>query len=329
MSKQEDPLKTQCEFKGFEYSISENNKYSVVDPGKGVPVALFKYYGLSENSVSGIENNTVFATPVHYFNDIFDLAKTLWDYRGVRLEDYNKIFDSKPIDKSEFESKKELYQKHLIDVIYKMSVGKFGVFCTTTNCIDDIFWGVYTNHKGFCVEYDSEKFGKNFQGPFPMNYIHEDEFTPIDFARIGGEISFLITSTMKKDFWKREDEYRFIVWPKKTKNFITDGVYDNSNNPYERESRVVDIDKKVVKSLTFGFRFLGKEDIVSKTTKGTIVQFSSKEGVLKSRLFKYLIDRSIDAFGVIYEESSHKIVLNRWKITHYEKERFHIEGELI
>lgn len=126
---------------------------------KELPDRIFKYYSFDEKfNESRLTGDVYLASPLD-FNDVFDCQlegddniDEMYKKKGEewvkgklfeigldwKLEDYNKNPE---------EYSKKIREKQL---------EKFGILCSTSVCNNNIMWGYYTNHSGFCIEYDKD-----------------------------------------------------------------------------------------------------------------------------------------------------------------------------
>lgn len=140
------------------------------------PRELCKYFAFQDYNIEATVNNYFYGSHPIELNDPFDINKDLISFQ----QDY-----------------------------YNFLFSYLGILSMTENDLDPLMWSHYCSHKGFVVRYSIKNIPKNFNGPFPINYID-------DFKTIECQDQFLklfIASTIKyKKHWQQEKEWRFILY---------------------------------------------------------------------------------------------------------------------
>lgn len=201
-------------YKNWEYKINfskDVNKFEINYPNKKLdPDTLSKYYSINECSIESIENNNFYVSQPEDFNDLFDTAYNILDFNQLYL---NCILSLSPKNQEEnirhhWETHKEFFINSIKKDSYRALLARFGILCTTENKLNELMWGYYNNNEGFLLEFNYKEFPKNFHGPFPINYVKT-----IDKIKTNNidHLTFLLQSNIKKDIWKHENEYRFLV----------------------------------------------------------------------------------------------------------------------
>ena len=197
------------DFCGYKYGFDKIEGYSII-PNKKIeqPSSFFKYYALSKNSVDALTNMFVYATHPNLFNDTFDCNEKLiafetWEDVKHLL---NPIHDN-PEDYFYCLKDAQFFCREVYKVILYR---KLGLLSLTTRPDNYQMWALYAENNGFCLEFDIDKFPFRHFGPFPMNYTANIP-GPVSISKYGGEISMLIQSNVKNEWWKYEDEWRLYI----------------------------------------------------------------------------------------------------------------------
>lgn len=236
-------------------------KYEVITPEKvDSPRCFHKLYSLSKNGVDSLVNQYVYATHPHQFNDLFDCHEDLIEFddeEAVRFfcNEYAKEFF--PDDKLEraikedFKNLSVFVKRNFKELIY----GNFGVFSVTSNPYSILMWSYYTNHRGFMIEYDVNKFRFKYHGPFPLNY--QENIEPISVKECGVPLAVLLQANLKYKGWEHENEWRLIIQSK-----------DRMVIPsFEKLKKLGGHDRKfkypidAIKLVGFGNRFFAPEEL--------------------------------------------------------------------
>lgn len=164
------------------------------------------------------------------FNDVFDtqiyiVPPTKIDFKKIRKNysnsqwRHNHLRDLSKMDLSQFIK--------IVNEIWD----NYHIYCFTQSCTNNLMWGHYANcHKGFCIEWDAQKFGEVFK----IEYVKRmPKFELIDFfestASEQHKASFKkkIESyfKVKLDQWQYEEEFRIIT----DHNRNTEGFTDYGN----------------------------------------------------------------------------------------------------
>ena len=197
------------EYCGFQYGYDKEDGYSILpNKKKGQPSSFFKYCSLSKNSVDALTNMYVYATHPNLFNDPFDCNEKLIAFET--WEDVNQLLH--PVIKN---SKEYFYclekALHFCREAYQVILyRKLGLVSLATRPDNYQMWALYAENNGFCLEFDVNKFPFRHFGPFPMNYAVKIP-GPVSISECGGEISMLIQSNVKNEWWKYEDEWRLYI----------------------------------------------------------------------------------------------------------------------
>lgn len=288
------------------FSQDDKGNLSVTPPDelrRKKPDLLYKYYGLSENSLDVIEQLRIYASNPYVLNDPFDAHDSIIQFDNI--DAIRQIFKGVEIDpfiKSILNTSPEEL-KELASYLFRLVVySRLGIYCLTESPDNLLMWSYYSNHKGFAIEFDYNAFPFKFHGPFQMNY--RDTFTPISIAK-GGWICALYQSTLKAKDWTHENEWRML--PEREGQFGMGipqlNVLKNVENATER---YFEITPQCIKKVILGNRFFNPDNEF--LFKGDHVEIAFQENVeLKNRLLNgidrnnlpvEIIYRNINGFGL-------------------------------
>jgi len=111
---------------------------------KEVPETLMKYYECNEYSYDALRNNYLWAADPLAFNDPFDCSIKTWSKESFTIEKLEKhIPDFRPIHH-------EIPER---DKLISTLLARTGIICLNHNDeqYQDLFWGYYSNQKGFSI----------------------------------------------------------------------------------------------------------------------------------------------------------------------------------
>ena len=245
--------------------------------------SFYKYYALSKNSVDALTHLYLYATHPCQLNDPLDCADSLIDFddiesaRAVLGDLYTEVAEMYNNDENAILE----FTKVGFRTYYYM---KMGIFCLSNNCINISMWSSYTEHKGFCVEFDVNSFPYDFWGPFELNYQKELESVSVNRASL--PLAALIQTNIKLDCWQHEHEYRLLIQ-------CPEGYYMEPYG-YKSElfkSRIADIrDRKLkyplrcIKSVCLGMKFFNGIHAVMTDFENEYVAFNEDQNKILSFL---------------------------------------------
>jgi hypothetical protein len=315
-------------YHSWEYSVKlENGKKTYhVNPGQEIPRpdSLFRFYPVSKNSLEAITNKTFYVSQPDEFNDLFYFTFHLLDFINLDLQTIKEFIGDTKEEKfieEWFEKDRVGITNFILTNFYSILLSKCGVVCLTTNYADERMWGYYNNHEGFCIEFDYKIFPQNFRGPFPINYV--PKILPLEINRLGGDLTFLIHSNIKKDIWRHENEFRFIVEPSGNP-FKVKGMFGNQDINLPFVERIEYYPAESIKSIILGFRFLRNEKfkIVSESLYN--VEFTSELKGLKAKLFEIIYKEKIPCECITTEVQSFVLEKESWEIKQLSEFEFEI-----
>lgn len=197
--------------KDYSYvSNGENSKFLIdgKDGSEKRGQSFYKYYPLNDNSVDALTHLYVYATHPNQFNDPFDCATNLIKFDDVECIQelwrpiYQEVVAFCKDDKEElFKFTNEAYKTYLYM--------KCGVLCLSDNYNDLSMWSAYTNHIGFCLEFDIFSFPSVWIGPFSINY--QTELKQHSIKDISLQLATIVQTNVKQECWKHEKEWRLLL----------------------------------------------------------------------------------------------------------------------
>ncbi|MBI1223207.1 MAG: DUF2971 domain-containing protein [Bacteroidetes bacterium] len=294
----------------WQFSYQEDTGYSIIpsEPElQKLPETLFKYYSVSDNSLSALTEFYLYGSHPEQLNDPLDCSYELLKFDNASFI-YNLMnhgnfsnpdYPMHQIE-MEIECQKNNQYSHFIksaknlfkDLIFE----KLGILSLTSSVKNELMWSYYSNHAGFCLEYDYYQFGLNAHGPFPINY--SDDFSPISVNN--NYTSVLYMTTLKTKSWKHEKEWRFLLESEQLMELPMVNRMKRSNST----TRKFRINPHALKSVTFGANFFNKEfewETSLERPKAVTVKMDLKKFPLKlSEHLERIIDFSLKLGIPIY-----------------------------
>lgn len=286
---------TQTKEDSMEFSIKSNLK---------VPDVLMKYYKVNKNSIDALINNYFYASHPFELNDPFDCFQNLIDYNGTTIETYCRFFcdfgnsNAQTIERLHVENQeylKDTFKKHWNDYFFS----KLGIVSFTDDQLNMLMWAHYSNHNGFLISYDIQ-FLKNFQGPFPINYVEVAESFNIN---TNPHLANLYLTNVKSSIWLYEREWRFLIESKETMRTPT-------KLDLGLKERKANYPKEAVTEIVLGFDFFQYLAFVNGENGYAIYDFSKvTDGKLRVKLLNYAILNEISISLIhIYENLEFKLL---------------------
>jgi len=238
---------------GWEYKY-ENEKFFITpDKEITVPDLLYKLYALSENSVNALTERYIYVPHPDQLNDIFDCNVELIQFDD---EEVIRTFLSGTLSEQEIEHQlntnlvnTQLFvQRNYREILYR----KWGIVSMTSDPNNVLMWSYYGDHKGFCLEFDIDKFEFDFFGPFPINY--QCEINSISIKDVSIQLASLIQCNIKDAIWSHENEWRLMVEPPAGQDFNSPNLHQLFDK-FDGHNRKMPYPKSAVKSIALGNRF--------------------------------------------------------------------------
>ena len=170
--------------------------------------SFYKYYPLNDYSVDALTHLYIYASHPNQLNDPFDCADGL-----IRFDDLKsaQLFANKFYPAIEELCEKD--ENTILDFVksaYRTYLyTELGILCLSKTWDDVSMWSAYTDHKGFCAEFDVFSFPFDFWGPFEINY--ENELESKSVKQLGLPIVTLYQTNVKLKCWEHEHEWRLLI----------------------------------------------------------------------------------------------------------------------
>ncbi|MBL4755196.1 MAG: DUF2971 domain-containing protein, partial [Flavobacteriales bacterium] len=197
---------------GWEYAFELGNEtpYQITPPNeikRKIPETLYKYSGLTENSVEALKEKYIYAPHPQQLNDPFDCYERL-----IGFDDPNAIrkFLAGSMEPDKLEEALKFPSdefKHFVQYNFSLIIySKIGILSLTEDPHSMLMWAYYSLHQGFAIEYNFKKFNFRYHGPFQMNYQKELNAMSIKYTGI----CVPYQSNLKSKEWEHEMEWRII-----------------------------------------------------------------------------------------------------------------------
>ena len=201
------------------------------------PKTLCKFFSIAKYNLDAFSENYLYASHPFELNDLLDSSGKILNFDDFDLEEKQKIFESffdsgtsektkikhlKNAKNSNFKLLNEVYFDN-----YSRCLGNISFVKSEENTDrgfkNTLMWSHYSGHNGFCVEFDVDILldyrclNEKVKGVFfrPMQYVEEIEVLNLkkefDFEK-DKLVPFLYATTVKKNDWDYENEYRLTVF---------------------------------------------------------------------------------------------------------------------
>ena len=180
---------------------------------------IYKYQPISEYFWKNLINDELWFNNPRNFNDWFDSNLPLnFDYTRTEIEEfmkhsYYKNFGNlkkfeemfrKGIDcLSSNKLEKEKFFKGMIDLHINNVIG---ITCFSKEGINTALWGNYTDNRGVCLVFDSEKDKEYFKNLYNVTYVEKLPSIKLRLEFLPDDLRDYLT--IKTTNWKYEDEIR-------------------------------------------------------------------------------------------------------------------------
>lgn len=278
-------METISELYGWKYGFDHTTKRIIIEPNYRceLPQTLFKFYNVNGNSIDALIHNYIYAAHPSQLNDLFDCSENMIVYDNPHfarlvLKNYrNEILEDCGLDINDMTDEEIINNQQIIEnlrrVLWQSIYAKQGIISLTTNPYNILMWSYYSNHNGFCVEYDYEQFPFDFGGPFPINY--QPLISELHLRDIPFESAIAAQFNVKNDKWKHEDEWRIMAYSSENHDMEIFG--DPLLDKYFGHERKFLYPAKTVKSVILGHRFFDKNEVVfSRDYKTARITLSAK-----------------------------------------------------
>lgn len=132
---------------------------------KRIPSSIYKYYKLNESfDKSRLYGNVFFSSPLG-FNDPYDCGLEIENNTNDLLKIKDKIWLERKLIEIGFHNTEvnEVIDGLInndIEIVHRVrnrQLEKIGILCLTEVPDNILMWAYYTEHQGYCVEYDGDK----------------------------------------------------------------------------------------------------------------------------------------------------------------------------
>lgn len=263
---------------------------------KAVPETLLKYYACNEYSYDALINNYLWASHPEQFNDPFDCSPKLWDASSFTIEKVGHIINIKddPIHYN------FLGSRNLLDLV----LAKIGVICLNSGNGEnnDLFWGYYSNQKGFAIEFSNARLTEEFDTvPQVVNYFTTDTFNKYIFPNSWDKLLEISIKWVKqkKRIWDHEDEFRYIF-------FNCDSI--PSLKLGNSQTRKKHYSSDTVVKIILGLKFFGNcLEPIDGENEIFIYNHTKEINPYHYQLLKYLIDNQQHNVWWVFQEEDLKL----------------------
>ncbi|WP_320168187.1 DUF2971 domain-containing protein [Mangrovibacterium marinum] len=264
-------------------SVDEDNRslFDVI-PDKKIekPKTLYKYFPLTDNAVNGLCHNYLYASHPDQFNDLYDCFHELID--SNRSEKYFhellSNYFSAEIIRERCSSNPKAFNVSvalwLRAIIYRF----YGLVSMTESNLDVLMWSLYSDNKGFAVEFDYTVFPFQFHGPYPMNYSPHFEKIAIQNDLERG-LYLLYMSTIKNEVWRYENEWRLIIDAPKEQQMFSPKI--QKLKELGGHDRKFSYPLKAIESISLGNHFFEIEELNGRDKQK--LEINLKENIEKKR----------------------------------------------
>ena len=180
---------------------------------------IYKYQPISEYFWKNLINDELWFNNPRNFNDWYDSNLPLnIDYTRTEIEEfikhsyYNNFGNlerfeemfSKDIDR--LSSNKLEREKYFRDITDHYINNYIGITCFSKEGINAGLWGNYTDNKGVCLVFDSEKDKEYFKNLYNVTYVEKLPSKKLRLKSLSDDLRDYLT--IKTTNWKYEDEIR-------------------------------------------------------------------------------------------------------------------------
>lgn len=296
--------KQEFNYEGFTYMMDENCNH-IIKLDKKIPKTLYKYYGISKNSIDALMQGYLYATHPFHFNDVMDSSQYLLDFSNITLERY-KWFWEQMINIEEYrkyewekvyeEDKKGGFER-LRQMFYFHFTKSIGTICLTERPLNILMWGHYAGETGFLIELDIEKcieeileYNSDIQTHCirPVQYVNELE--KIDMFKDefhNPDVPILYMNNVKRKEWEYEQEWRLTIY-KDCMDVPFSMLIPGMKNYKGKFNRKLKYCHKNIKKIVLGMHFFNGENLTEGYSDGEIVLNYKKRDIDFIRVTHFL-----------------------------------------
>lgn len=219
-------LKKQSGKNIFTYSYISGKHSVSTEPEFIVPPKIYKYFPIKDYNLEALDEGYLYASHPFELNDSLDSSDKIFDFTKINKnfsDNYYRYINNSVITDEELKRLWEINTNNnfrdIREVFYSSFSNHFGSISLTTKPMNILMWPHYTEEKGFCVEFDTDKLlsinkKNNDVKDYclrPMQYVENIE--TIDFTEFYDErICFLYSNTVKLKQWDYEEEWRLTIF---------------------------------------------------------------------------------------------------------------------
>lgn len=307
--------------------LDENEQLYIDLKDNYLPLELYKYYEINDNSVNSFENTSIYISHPNQLNDTMEGNLKLWDFCN--------LFKMMKEDGREFNELKE--KNNFCNEYYEKYFEYRGVFCLTKKYQNNLFWPHYTNERGFCIEFDSDIMIKSItennvhiesKYVYPISYENLNKIDLLEhcsykisgvYREFNSNIPSMYTIAIKDKLWEYEDEWRIIA---------------KSNVPLKDKSfRKLKYDAKSISRIFLAEKFFSEDRFICSNEYSKVKKFTFKkehyeyknllvfiDEILKKYNDKIYIIGRIEKGDIIEKDIEFQIVIKRFDIHSVEVE---------
>ncbi|WAC42651.1 DUF2971 domain-containing protein [Pedobacter sp. SL55] len=243
------------------------NQNIKIDIKTDIPEKLYKYYSITDYSVKGLKNNTMYFSHSHLLNDVMDGNFILWDMSEFIINYKADLNINYNIDSE--------LTKEILKQLSEPFLECRGVLSLSDTYKNELIWAHYTSEIGYCLELETIQFKEHIEKNrnendlyfFPISYDHLKQINFSDFINykivakskeinsktVSAILPILYCFAQKDDCWKYENEWRFLLRDKKFNSIsfpieiIND--QDKLEEDYRKSGGNIEINPKVISKI--------------------------------------------------------------------------------
>lgn len=185
---------------------------------------LYKYRVLcgKDGSLNEFTKKLLFSGQIYLsdfesLNDPFE-GQIVPQYKGITKEKVLNLYpclkDMPDFDDIDWQSDSVIsYIREIFTPKIKENLKKYGVFCASSDCNNDLLWAHYADsHKGVCIGFDAKKL-EEISGYKILHVCPHNKRPEVEFSNNGSHYEEYIVKmlTTKSSAWEYEHEYRMIA----------------------------------------------------------------------------------------------------------------------
>jgi len=282
-----------------DFSMFQIKEYQSVE----IPEKFTKYCPLTEYSIDSILNQYIYAAHPYELNDPFDCFSQLIDTAEITNDDIEFLENSLKVNINKEKVLKD--PESFIEILFELLFEKCGIISVTDSKNENpALWANYANkHKGFSVTYRRDSLNKVAIGPFRIDYVINLE--KLKFNKNNVNVLVLYLSTVKSNYWKNENEWRFI------------GVGQNpmyvpykdsgKDKEQQQQNRKLFLQENSIFCIKLGFYFFDIQNMHKNNLNEIVINLNKEqEKDLKIKLLNYIQRNKIPLSMTFIDKSGFK-----------------------